>query len=64
MAIFQTYFGGEKINSVKELIEENKKLAIVERNGQLNARKAIRHLRRFYVGEYKDTMDERNKLTK
>uniref|UniRef100_A0A914QS25 BAR domain-containing protein n=1 Tax=Panagrolaimus davidi TaxID=227884 RepID=A0A914QS25_9BILA len=64
LTIYQTYFNGDKVNSVKELIEENKKLAQIERVSQIQARKAIRHLRRFYIDEYKIASDERNKLNK
>uniref|UniRef100_A0A7E4VZU7 BAR domain-containing protein n=1 Tax=Panagrellus redivivus TaxID=6233 RepID=A0A7E4VZU7_PANRE len=64
LGIFMTYFGGDKANQVKELIEENKKLAAVERSSQVTARRAIRHMRRFYITEYKAIKDERDKLDK
>uniref|UniRef100_A0AC34FA59 BAR domain-containing protein n=1 Tax=Panagrolaimus sp. ES5 TaxID=591445 RepID=A0AC34FA59_9BILA len=64
LKIYETYFGTDKAGAFKELCEENKKLAQIERTHQIQARKAIRHLRRFYIEEYKVATDERNKLNK
>ncbi|VDN07672.1 unnamed protein product [Thelazia callipaeda] len=54
----------DKHPSIQALITTTQNLAKVQRENQLNGRKAIRHLRRFFTVEYKELMDERMKLDK
>uniref|UniRef100_A0A8R1Y159 BAR domain-containing protein n=2 Tax=Onchocerca TaxID=6281 RepID=A0A8R1Y159_ONCVO len=53
-----------KHSCIQSLISITQNLAKVQREHQLNGRKAIRHLRRFFIIEYKELMDERTKLEK
>ncbi|KAM3723024.1 Endophilin-B1 [Dirofilaria immitis] len=54
----------DKHSNIQSLISITQNLAKVQRENQLNGRKAIRHLRRFFTIEYKELMDERTKLEK
>uniref|UniRef100_A0AAF5PNY8 BAR domain-containing protein n=1 Tax=Wuchereria bancrofti TaxID=6293 RepID=A0AAF5PNY8_WUCBA len=54
----------DKITTIQSLISITQNLAKVQRENQLNGRKAIRHLRRFFTVEYKELTDERTKLEK
>ncbi|CAG9531783.1 unnamed protein product [Cercopithifilaria johnstoni] len=54
----------DKIPNIQSLISITQNLAKIQRENQLNGRRAIRHLRRFFIAEYKELMDERAKLEK
>ncbi|VBB32569.1 unnamed protein product [Acanthocheilonema viteae] len=54
----------DKIPNIQSLISITQNLAKIQRENQLNGRKAIRHLRRFFTMEYKELMGERKKLEK
>ncbi|TKR72782.1 hypothetical protein L596_020184 [Steinernema carpocapsae] len=64
LEIFKTYQAEDRVPALNDFISQRRKLAVCQRDGQLKARKAIRHLRRFFRVEYTEMRTENEKLTK
>ncbi|VDN39239.1 unnamed protein product [Gongylonema pulchrum] len=61
---FSNFFPPEKHESIRALASTAFNLGRLQRAQQLEGRRSIRHLRRFFATEYKELMDERAKLEK
>ncbi|MFH4973873.1 hypothetical protein AB6A40_000582 [Gnathostoma spinigerum] len=52
----------DKQKSIQQMIATSTNLAVLQRDEQVTGRHSIRHLRRFYLVEYKELMEERKHL--